>query len=1259
MGKLVNLFGQTVSQQTASSIYQQTGTVYTDSGWVSTAFPERYGVSGTYTGSYGTPDLSVVMPSSGNASYQTQPSTSKDLSVVMPSGGTQAELDAINAQKAKAEETKARQEAAIAKSEEARQKLIIGGAYVETPIKSYAEFVTAKEKGLVFETKEGVKAYAFNPNAPILAMPYGQKAIRDYFGGIEESKQPAMSYAMQVRETNKQIASYNAAIDIENRKTFGENAPYIKQMFETKFEKPTTTEGFFQKFVSPIGKETAEFFGIRGEEAATGAYKAIIPPSLFTELLLPKKTVIAAGRPIGEILPAAAPFPFGQIYMGITALGAETPQEAAFGIATGVTFSVLGKIPSIVTGAAISFAPEAAKKALSIGGKISEQITEKAIMPAVGGYFGASMLSDLSQSYAAGEAAFEKQTQRMTSQLGAMGLGYSFAGKGAGAFKKFYFEEPSLFGKAVIEETTLGKGKAFIDVYETQKIKGTGIIPSALKKLGFETKTFVEKQTYKYDVLGNIPFEQKSDISIMSAEIQQPKLEVSTLKLGKGGKGEYFLAESEQFKALVSPTTVFETPERPLPTFHIEKMRKALEIGGIKITEMGGKPVDYFQLGKAKPETVRLSFAKEEKWFPKKERLVYGDITPPLVDVFAKNIFGKIRGQIGALKRMDFKMDFKKLQLKKIVSFKELFPKGLPKDIIAKYAELSSLPEETVVSIFRETKFTAVPKKTKGYVGAYSEPIVKLGEKYTREPLIKIKLGESKLETKYTALHELVHTLQRGGIIVKKTGGIEGQLFPTTFSERSAYGFELWSGGKVKMESGKPLIPKNELIAVGVEPQKSIIEQRFLSSQDIKLLGQTETAYTGLVKEKTVGRFFEKPVAGKLKAVARADLFGKTLAEDAKKQQKYVADVFYSLMEAKAVKGAIGKRYANAGSMKLGDFLSKAQLKEEMGKGGLSTISLKQWESMVSPKEIAVTVPTRQAALTSIAMKKAATKLSEAQPSQETFYYRRQPSQELIEEEFEYQPTGVGIGTKIEFVPMYAQKNIYPEMIKTGVRTRIIPIISEKIGLGEKTKLFTEPKEMLGEKVTLGEKIRLGEKTKIIPIQKIAIAQRITLAQKQKLAELTKLIPATPIPPTPTIKTPIIILPKGAGLMPKALQVFEKGFEVFAKRQGKWFTLSKQPLSKTAALSLGAKWADITAGASFKIAPTKAPAVSSPLTDWQRLAYRFYQGKKGAFVEKTGYRISTGGEKQEITYKGIAASKGKRMQKKLFGKTKTMRRWGF
>jgi hypothetical protein len=160
----------------------------------------------------------------------------------------------------------------------------------------------------------------------------------------------------------------------------------------------------------------------------------------------------------------------------------------------------------------------------------------------------------------------------------------------------------------------------------------------------------------------------------------------------------------------------------------------------------------------------------------------------------------------------------------------------------------------------------------------------------------------------------------------------------------------------------------------------------------------------------------------------------------------------------------------------------------------------------------------------------------------------------------------------------------------------------------------------------------------------------------QKMARPTPYVPIDfqiTVPPPPP---PFFWLPprkKKPKLRFKKKKKPKEGWLVFGRRRGKFVAVSTKPVTKLKALGIGAKWADITAGATFKIMPAGKPAYKTKLDfAWLKLAPKFYAKDKHTFIEKTKHRISTIGEKEEITYKGLEAIKFK----SLFGGEKSMAR---
>lgn len=110
-------------------------------------------------------------------------------------------------------------------------------------------------------------------------------------------------------------------------------------------------------------------------------------------------------------------------------------------------------------------------------------------------------------------------------------------------------------------------------------------------------------------------------------------------------------------------------------------------------------------------------------------------------------------------------------------------------------------------------------------------------------------------------------------------------------------------------------------------------------------------------------------------------------------------------------------------------------------------------------------------------------------------------------------------------------------------------------------------------------------------------------------------------------------------------------FNVEVRRRGKFGRLNTQPLSLGAATRAGELNVRETAAASFRVVPVGGVKPVALVG----LGRGFGESKRspGVYVQAARFRISTGGEKREITVKGIAASKGRaatrRFKKRRFG----------
>jgi hypothetical protein len=128
--------------------------------------------------------------------------------------------------------------------------------------------------------------------------------------------------------------------------------------------------------------------------------------------------------------------------------------------------------------------------------------------------------------------------------------------------------------------------------------------------------------------------------------------------------------------------------------------------------------------------------------------------------------------------------------------------------------------------------------------------------------------------------------------------------------------------------------------------------------------------------------------------------------------------------------------------------------------------------------------------------------------------------------------------------------------------------------------------------------------------------------------------------PDPTFKIPPFNLNIAyLGRNPSKLKFFTPGFDVLVKKKGKFVKQNVAPLTKEGALSLGFRKTEYGAAATFKILPSlgKATKGSSSFIDSFRLNTQYNKKKDNIYVEKSKYRISTKGEKNEITFKGLNA----------------------
>lgn len=135
------------------------------------------------------------------------------------------------------------------------------------------------------------------------------------------------------------------------------------------------------------------------------------------------------------------------------------------------------------------------------------------------------------------------------------------------------------------------------------------------------------------------------------------------------------------------------------------------------------------------------------------------------------------------------------------------------------------------------------------------------------------------------------------------------------------------------------------------------------------------------------------------------------------------------------------------------------------------------------------------------------------------------------------------------------------------------------------------------------------------------------------------------ITPTPFIQPrpyPFLTLEKKRKFKPEPKKKGVPGFLVMTKKRGKPFLISRQPLEKGQALSVGLKYTKRTERATFKLVPTKEKATrlfgvpSITETQVYRAGYRppvkkgKYQARTDVFIQKTPTRMGTFSERKAI-----------------------------
>ena len=215
-------------------------------------------------------------------------------------------------------------------------------------------------------------------------------------------------------------------------------------------------------------------------------------------------------------------------------------------------------------------------------------------------------------------------------------------------------------------------------------------------------------------------------------------------------------------------------------------------------------------------------------------------------------------------------------------------------------------------------------------------------------------------------------------------------------------------------------------------------------------------------------------------------------------------------------------------------------------------------------------------------------------------------------------------------------KRLYDTKSKKRVRNIYNLDTSRKVALIEDYEALAKPKT------------KKGQTIRPFPIQKVA--------QKQSQKQLYKQVYVQKVYSVPKVKQASKVEKTFPLLFPKQPKnkSDSKGYTPKVKIKGEWVSL-KGSYSKLTALSIGARYVEGKAAASFTTEESGRRA-SRKIDDFFRKNIGRYRKpiRRGqpvasnVFIEKTKYRISTRGEKEQITRKGTAFRRKKSNINDLF-----------
>jgi len=269
---------------------------------------------------------------------------------------------------------------------------------------------------------------------------------------------------------------------------------------------------------------------------------------------------------------------------------------------------------------------------------------------------------------------------------------------------------------------------------------------------------------------------------------------------------------------------------------------------------------------------------------------------------------------------------------------------------------------------------------------------------------------------------------------------------------------------------------------------------------------------------------------------------------------------------------------------------------------------------------------------------------------------------------------GVGKGfEETQFIGKGFQKGVGGVGVgitKTGTETKIFPIERTKVGLGLQPVVLEndKTKEDIGIDTGIKGAVIFEPKSSAIikedVVLKTGLIQRqITkLKQESKFEQLSS-VGVTSIPTSPTSPRIKITKPEFNFGLPFAFpgegfsQDEQVGYQTYVKERGKYKKVSEKPLTRKAAMDLGARFVDNTTSATFKIEPITQTVVKKGEKQSKEVMFRKKQLGKGdgyfiqvankvrdhvikhgkpvkvtnLWIEKHGKRADTRGEQQGLT----------------------------